>query len=331
MIEIAKVKYFLYLVTGSGALYRMTDFQQSLSWEENQGELAARLQTTIRNQSYNGTYITSLASLGAKLLVYADWGQGETEVFQGSIFTWDYKSAGKKDLTLTAYDNLIYTQKSKDYRYYSAGTSSKTIILDIFQEWGVPVATYEGPDVPMAKKPFKGDTLASMVFEVLDDAKKKGAGKYIVRGAGGKVKIVPRGSNSVVYHFAADNNTIVTNDKLDIEDLVTRVKIVGSEDKEGRAPIEAVLDGKTEFGILQDIVHRAQDDTLAAAKASAQDILDERGKPKRTTSLQAPDLPFLRKGDKIYVDAGNLTGYFYISGIQHDATNRTMNMEVEEE
>ena len=44
----------------------------------------------------------------------------------------------------------------------------------------------------------------------------------------------------------------------------------------------------------------------------------------------APDLPFLRKGDKVIVEAGTLIGYYIVSSVMHDATNRIMVMEVED-
>jgi len=309
MIDISKLRYYLYLVTGSGKTYKITELQQGISWEENQGELAVRLQIILKNQIYEGKKISTMAALGAKLAVFSDWGSGEQEVFRGDIWNWNDRNSLKKELNLTAYDNLIRIQKSKDYRYYSAGTSSKTIILDIFHDWGIPVGIYNGPNVPMGKKIFKGDTLGDMVTEVLDDAKKKGAGKFVVRGNKGKVDILPRGSNSLIYYFGK-NNTIMTDDKMDIENLVTRVKIIGAENKDGKSPVAAIVDGKTEFGIIQDIVSRSQDDNLDVAKSSAKDILNDKGKPKRVTKLEAPDIPFLRAGDKIHTNVDNLNGYY---------------------
>jgi hypothetical protein len=44
----------------------------------------------------------------------------------------------------------------------------------------------------------------------------------------------------------------------------------------------------------------------------------------------APDLPFLRKGDKVKISAGTLIGYYIVSEVVHDATNRIMSMEVED-
>ena len=46
--------------------------------------------------------------------------------------------------------------------------------------------------------------------------------------------------------------------------------------------------------------------------------------------VTAPDLPFLRRGDKVRVEAGTLIGYYIVSSVSHDATTRTMMMEVED-
>src|SRR5690606_14898828 len=171
---------------------------------------------------------------------------------------------------------------------------------------------------------------ADMIYSVLNEAKKKGGGKWIVRSRQGKIDVVRPGQNSPVYAFTADTNVESIQDRQDIEDLVTRVKIIGAEDSEGRAPVVAQLDGRTEFGILQEVIYQRQFDTLAAAKAAAQDVLKERGQPKRVRKVVAPDLPFLRKGDKVKVVAGTMNGYYIVSSIIHDASRQLMTMEVED-
>lgn len=45
-------------------------------------------------------------------------------------------------------------------------------------------------------------------------------------------------------------------------------------------------------------------------------------------AISAPDVPQIRKGDKIKVAAGNLSGFFYVKGVSHSATERTMEMEL---
>lgn len=331
MIDVAKISYSLILLRPDGQRIDLQPFLRSLSWEENDGELAVRLEAELQNQQLaGGKWLHQLIPLGGQVFLYSDWGIGPQEIFRGTIFVWDYQTDPLGHFSITAYDPLIYLMKSKDDRFYRAGQTAKAIIQDIAKAWGMPLGTVQGPDIALAKQVFRGDTLADMISSVLNEAKKKGGGKWIVRSKQGKIDVVRPGQNSPVYLFTHDTNVDSIQDRQDIEDLVTRVKIIGAEDKEGKAPVVATLDGRTEFGVLQEVVYQRQFDNAAAAKAAAQDILKERGQPRRRRKVTAPDLPFLRRGDKVKVEAGTLIGYYIVSSVTHDATNRIMVMEVED-
>ena len=331
MIDVAKISYSLILLRPDGQRIDLQPFLRSLSWEENDGELAVRLEAEFHNQQLpDGKWLHQLIPLSGQIFLYADWGSGQQEIFRGTIFVWDYQTDPLGHFSITAYDQLIYLMKSKDDRFYKAGQTAKAIIQDIAKAWGIPLGTVEGPDTALAKQVFRGDTLGDMIYSVLDQAKKRGAGKWIVRSKQGKIDVIKPGQNSPVYRFTHDENVDSIQDRHDIEDLVTRVKIIGAEDKEGKAPVVATLDGRTEFGTLQEVVYQRQFDNAAAAKAAAQDILKERGQPRKQRRVQAPDLPFMRRGDKVKVEAGTLMGYYIVSSVTHDATNRIMVMEVED-
>jgi len=331
MIDVAKLNYSLVLFRPDGQRIDLQPFLRSLFWEENDRELAVRLEAELQNiQMPDGKWLHQLIPLGGQVFLYADWGSGQQEIFRGTIFVWDYQTDPLGHFTITAYDQLIYLMKSKDDRFYKAGQTAKAIIQDIAKAWGIPLGTVQGPDIALAKQVFRGDTLGDIIYSVLDQAKKRGAGKWIVRSKQGKIDIVRPGINSPVYVFSARMNVESIEDRQDIEDLVTRVKIIGAEDSEGKAPVVAQLDGRTEFGTLQEVVYQRQYDTPAAAKSAAEDILKERGQPRRMRKVIAPDLPFLRKGDKVKISAGTLIGYYIVFGVVHDATNRIMSMEVED-
>lgn len=331
MIDVAKISYTLVLLRPDGQRLDLRPYIRSLSWEEHENELAVRLQAELQNvQITGGRWLHQLIPLGGQVFFYADWGSGQQEVFRGTVFAWDYRTDPLGHFTITAYDQLIYLMKSKDDRFYRAGQMARAIIEDIARAWGIPLGIVQGPDVALAKQVFRGQSLADMLYDVLDQAKKRGAGKWLVRSKQGKIDIIIPGQNSPVYCFTADTNVESIEDRQDIEDLVTRVKIVGAEDEEGKAPVIAQLDGKTEFGVLQEVVYERQFDTPAAAKSAAEDVLKERGQPRRRRRVMAPDLPFLRKGDKIKVSAGTLNGYYIVSDVIHNATERIMNMEVED-
>ena len=331
MIDVGKITYLLYYLTPQGARINLTPFLRGLTWEENDGELAVRLEAELQQQQLPGNkWLSTQIQLGGQVYLYADWGSGLQEIFRGTIFVWDYQTDPLGHFTITAYDQLIYLMKSKDDRFYKAGQMAKAVIEDIAKAWGIPLGTVQGPDVTLAKQVFRGDTLADMIYSVLNEAKKKGGGKWIVRSRQGKIDIIKPGQNNPVYVFTANTNVESIEDRQDIEDLVTRVKIIGAEDSEGKAPVVAQLDGKTEFGVLQEVVYQRQYDNLAAAKSAAEDILKERGQSRRRRRVIAPDLPFLHRGDKVKVEAGTLIGYYIVSSVTHDATNRIMVMEVED-
>lgn len=331
MIDVAKISYSLILLQPDGQRLDLQPFLRSLSWEENDGELAVRLEAELQNQQLaGGKWLHQLIPLGGQVFLYADWGSGQQEIFRGTVFAWEYQIDPLGHFTITAYDQLIYLMKSKDDRFYQAEQTAKAIIEDIAKAWGIPLGTVEGPNTPLAKQVFRGDALGDMIYSVLDQAKKRGAGKWIVRSKQGKIDVIKPGQNTPVYLFTADSNVESVEDRQDIEKLVTRVKIVGAEDREGKAPVVAQLDGRTEFGTLQEVVYQRQYDTPEAAESAAKDILKERGQPRRWRKVTAPDLPFLRKGDKVKVEAGTLTGYYIVSSVMHDASNRIMAMEVED-
>jgi len=331
MIDVAKISYSLILLRPDGQKLDLRPVTRSLTWEENDGELAVRLEAELQNiQMPDGKWLHQLIPLGGQIFLYADWGSGRQEIFRGTIFVWDYQTDPLGHFTITAYDQLIYLMKSKDDRFYKAGQMAKAVIEDIAKAWGIPLGDVQGPNIALGKQVFRGDTLADMISSVLDEAKKKGGGKWIVRSRQGKIDIIKPGQNNPVYVFTANTNVESIEDRQDIEDLVTRVKIIGAEDSEGKAPVVAQLDGKTEFGVLQEVVYQRQYDNLAAAKSAAEDILKERGQSRRRRRVIAPDLPFLRRGDKVKVEAGTLIGYYIVSSVTHDATNRIMVMEVED-
>ena len=46
-------------------------------------------------------------------------------------------------------------------------------------------------------------------------------------------------------------------------------------------------------------------------------------------TVQAPDVPFIRKGDLVYVMIGSAQNYYYVVGIRHDCDNYSMTMDLE--
>lgn len=54
MIDVAKIKYRLTIMTENKKQYNIKDFVENLGWEENDGELAVRISFTGTNGIYIG-------------------------------------------------------------------------------------------------------------------------------------------------------------------------------------------------------------------------------------------------------------------------------------
>ena len=326
MIDVANIKYRLVVMTEDKKQYNIKEFVENLGWEENDGELAVRISFTAKNDKTSAGLISSLAKPGCLVGVFASHGSIDEEVARGYITDWKPTLSGSKDkFDVTCYDELYNLQESQELIYYSSGIGTKSAITKIFDDWQIPMDKYEGPDVTHGKLAYKTEMLSDVLLDILDDAKKKGGGSAMIRAAKGKVSVIEWGSNTTVYHFEADNTKQVSHKK-STSGMITRVKIIGQEDDDGRSSVEAVVNGLTKFGVRQKIYIRGKDDSVSDAQSAAQEIIDEKGQVKEDITVQAPDIPFIRKGDLVHITVGTLKGYYYVRGIRHDADSGSMTM-----
>lgn len=328
MIDVANIKYRLVVMTEDKKQYNIKEFVENLGWEENDGELAVRISFTAKNDKTAAGLISSLAKPGCLVGVFASHGSIDEEVARGYITDWKPTLSGSKDkFDVTCYDELYNLQESQELIYYSSGIGTKSAITKIFDDWQIPMDKYEGPDVTHGKLAYKTEMLSDVLLDILDDAKKKGGGSAMIRAAKGKVSVIEWGSNTTVYHFEADNTKQVSHKK-STSGMITRVKIIGQEDDDGRSSVEAVVNGLTKFGVRQKIYIRGKDDSVSDAQSAAQEIIDEKGQVKEDITVQAPDIPFIRKGDLVHITVGTLKDYYYVRGIRHDADSGSMTMDL---
>lgn len=328
MIDISKIKYRLVVMTESKKQYNIKEFVEDLGWEENDGELATRISFTAKNEKTSAGLISSLAKPGCLVGVFATDGSIDEEVARGYVTNWKPLLSGSKDkVDITCYDELYNLEESQDLIYYSSGIGTKSAITQIFDNWQIPTEKYDGPDVTHGKLAYKTESLADVLLDILDDAKKKGGGDAFIRAAKGKVSVLQWGSNKTVYHFEADNTKQVSH-KMSTAGMITRVKVIGQEDDDGRSSVEAVVNGQTKFGIRQKIYVRGKDDSVSDAQSAAQDIINDKGQVDEEITVQSPDVPFVRKGDLVHITAGTLNDYYFVKGIRHNADSMSMTMDL---
>ncbi len=330
-IKVGTQKYRAVIITETGENLDLTPKEtpivSELSWEEARQELAARATFSFPNIRVERVRLVNKIKMGQKVFIYSDWGQGMTEVFRGTIFRRGLEDDENGSIELTVYDNSFYLQRSRDQLYVANWTSCRAAITRLLDRWKVPYA-YNGPSTILAKgRLFKGDTVAEIILTLLDEARQKGGGEHVAKDVQGKIIIEPIGHNQTVWVLTRAALGHVMDDQ-SIEDLVTRVKILSDLGNDRESPVAAVVDGKTEFGILQEIINHDTDESLAEARQAAQTILKDRGAPIRTISFEAPDVPPLRKGDLAHIDIGERKVEVIVESVQHNALQKKMSLEV---
>lgn len=345
MIDPSGVTYHLYALLPSGEFLPLRRALTGLSWEEQPAQLAVRLQAQVFNAPTSGGWLHQALALGGKVLLFAEWGQGEREVFRGTVVEWDFADAGAETLSLVCYDDLLYLAQSEDEYLFEAGQSGASVLTRIFQDWLPPgvLGAVEGPQAAMPKLAL-GGSLADSIYTVLAEAFYAGDGEYLVRAEEGTVSVVRPGQNQPIYHLRATHNLAAFVDHQSIADLVTEVRVVGEQSDEtpvpadDTAPIRPALDRIIEvpdpavraFGRFRALVTGQENDSWGDLEEKAAAILAERGAPRRIRQFSAPDLPFLRRGDVVRVTAGTMVGELcVVTGISHDGDARRMQLVVD--
>lgn len=330
MIDLSKIEYRVVVMDEAGIQYNIKDYIQNLGWEENENEISVRSSFTARNDKTSKGYLSGIIKPGCLVGIFATDGASlNEEVARGYVETWNpvEKNSGN-NLKCICYDELYKLQKSQDNRYYPSGTGTKSALQGIFDDWEIPQGDYRGPNASHGKTVCNNKYLSDIILSLLDDAVKRGEEKCMIRAEKGYTSVIPWGSNEAVYVFKLDN-TQSFSQTVSTANLITRVKVVGQADDDGKRSVEVTLNGETQYGIRQRIYTRGSDETLSDAKSAAQEILNGEGRIEKEMTVQSPDIPFVRKGDRVYIMSDSVSGYYYVKSIQHNVEVYSMTMELE--
>ena len=322
----AKPEYTAYVIV-NGTKYNITPAIESIDISDQKKQVAKCVTIQLMNTKVGDKWLTGILSVTNRVFLYANDGSKSDEVFRGFVWERAYKrSMTDRTFQLKNYDNLIYFQESDHSAFFSSGKKTKEVATSLCNDWGVKLEyTYES--ITHAKLPLRGNLSDILTADLLDPVKDRTGKKYVILSEKDVVQIKPVGANATVYHFTADQNAIQTSSVCTMDGMVTKVVILGKENEAERAPVEATVSGNTnQYGTIQNTISRSENTSLADAKKEAQSIIDEKGKPREEFELHAADIPWIRKGDKVYIKAGDLSGYYIVTGIERTITAKKREM-----
>lgn len=298
--------YSVYVVDGS-TKYNLTPVLTGVNLSEQKKQMAQSAEIGVFNILHNGKWLSSILKVRQRVFVYADDGTKNDEVFRGYVWTRSYRSAlTEREIILKCYDNLIYFQESEEAEFFPDGKTTKDVCSTLCEKWGVKL-DYSYESITHSKLALRGTLADLFTADVLDLVVDRTSKKYVIRSEKDTMKILTVGQNSTVYKIMAEQNAVNTRSGCTMDGMTTKVVILGKAEDSGREPVEATVSEKTdEYGTLQKILNRDENTSLDDAKKEAQGILKNDGNPKWEYEVTAPDIPWIRKGDKVYVNAGDI-------------------------
>lgn len=337
----ASIKHPVYnarLVKDDGTTYRLKDITTDLTKNHEENELAERVSISLVNIKVGSDKLHNLISLKDRLYLNANTGTGEEEVFRGFVWTRERSNdADSNEIRLICYDRLIYWQKSKDNFFAKAGKTTKTVITSIAEKWGFTIQ-YNYLSITHAKLTYHNESIADIITDILNKVKKQTGVDYVIRMEKSVIVIEAVGSNKTVYKLVEKENAVSAFYRETMEDMVTKVLIVKSETSKNAAgddeetgqylTVASVSRNTDKYGTLQEILVLDKDEKLTEAKEEANQTLDENSTPKEEAEIKSVDIPWVKKGDQIYISAGGFNNYYIVKSVEHDATDGIMYMEV---
>lgn len=299
--------YSIVLTRRSGDQYEITPVVTSLELSHQKEQMAQTATINIVNIYYKGGWPNTMFQPRDRVFIYANDGERHEEVFRGFVWATDYTSAtDERELVLRCYDNLVFLQESEESAFFAAGYQTKDVVSNLFTRWNIPLK-YNYESISHGKLALRGVLSDLITSDVLDQAKRQTGKKWAILMEQETVVIRTAGDNEAYYRVTDVSNAIHTKNSITMDGMTTKVVILGKTDDAGKTAIDATVTGDTAtYGTLQKLQDRDEDTTLADAKKEAQYVIDENGKPKQEFELKCTDIPWVRKGDRIFVSVGGI-------------------------
>lgn len=218
------------------------------------------------------------------------------ELFRGIIMS--QTQSNQKKLQFTAYDNGIYLANNKDTFCYENKTASD-VFRDCCTRFGLPMGevascSYKIPELTKSK---------TTAFDAIADALSldfDATGiRHYVASSKGKLSLLTRRENILQWVIEVGQNITSYSYSRSIEDIKTRVKMVSKEGTTVAEKSNAELEKK--IGIFQEIDQPDESLTTAQVNDLIESIMEEKGTPERTLSVEAVGIAEVISGIGVYI------------------------------
>lgn len=273
--------------------YDVTQLVEQVKWKGRKGSSSRTLAVTlIDDDGYKHARSGIDVEQGHQCIFSYDG----VELFRGIIMS--QTQSNQKKLQFTAYDNGIYLANNKDTFCYENKTASD-VFRDCCTRFGLPMGevascSYKIPELTKSK---------TTAFDAIADALSldfDATGiRHYVASSKGKLSLLTRRENILQWVIEVGQNITSYSYSRSIEDIKTRVKMVSKEGTTVAEKSNAELEKK--IGIFQEIDQPGESLTTAQVNDLIESIMEEKGTPERTLSVEAMGIAEVISGIGVYI------------------------------
>ena len=273
--------------------YDVTQLVEQVKWKGRKGSSSRTLAVTlIDDDGYKHARSGIDVEQGHQCIFSYDG----VELFRGIIMS--QTQSNQKKLQFTAYDNGIYLANNKDPFCYENKTASD-VFRDCCTRFGLPMGevascSYKIPELTKSK---------TTAFDAIADALSldfDATGiRHYVASSKGKLSLLTRRENILQWVIEVGQNITSYSYSRSIEDIKTRVKMVSKEGTTVAEKSNAELEKK--IGIFQEIDQPDESLTTAQVNDLIESIMEEKGTPERTLTVEAMGIAEVISGIGVYI------------------------------
>jgi cell wall-associated NlpC family hydrolase len=240
------------------------------------------------------------------------------------------RSGDSAELEVEGSDNLAALLEHDLDLHVEAGAPARQVLEDLFDAWGATLGDVAGPDVELPEKSYRGERAAAILDDILGQGPRQGAGWFSLRAVGDQFDVIAAGGNQPTYWLQAGQGAGVSRYAVDISRMVASVVVntAVDPDQDADPPEGETLeaDGAEDFGGATRIIVRDERSTAEISRLEAEHAIAEHGFPDWTFDHETFDIPYVHKWDRIRISDRLLDGYFFITGVSHDASAMRMHL-----
>lgn len=178
----------------------------------------------------------------------------------GVVWDVEIDNRARRNWNLTIYDRTIYLSKSEDQFLFQEGTTASDRIKQICSEWNIPILNIPDTKQALAQDVVRAKSLWNIIQDQLKETAEKSGKLFTVRMQPDGLELFEIGSNVDPWVFEFAVNLQSVRQKQTLNGAVTKVKVLGKQEKGSTAPIEFETNADIDkYGTIQKVIPYKKD------------------------------------------------------------------------